>query len=177
MGSCVCLSFPFCGQELKIPCISPAYIAGVTNPIFEASRAWDLLLDISTGSVTVAKDIHITYPATVTVGLGGPLLTRSGTLKVESSITSEDELIRMAKEGSKAESGKDHNTDKVFIEDVTKLPPSSYYFSESPIFNRSVQPLRTILEKHLFVYDSPNMSPVSLGSHLATRKKLPGIPF
>ena len=128
MGSCVCLSFPFCGQELKISCTSPAYIAGVTNPIFEASRAWDLLLDISTGSVTVAKDIHITYPATVTVGLGGPLLAKSGTFKVESSITSEDDLVRMAKEGSRAESGKDHNTDKVFIEDVRKLPPFSIIF-------------------------------------------------
>ena len=128
MGSCVCLLSPFCSQELKISCISPAYIAGVTNPIFEASRAWDLLLDISTGSVTVAKDIHITYPATVTVGLGGPLLAKSGTFKVESSITSEDDLVRMAKEGSRAESGKDHNTDKVFIEDVRKLPPFSIIF-------------------------------------------------
>ena len=131
MGSCVCFhSFRFCGQELRISCISPAYIAGVTNPIFEASRAWDLLLDISTGSVTVAKDIHITYPATVTVGLGGPLLTRSGTFKVESTITSEDEqLIRMAKEGSKAESGKDYNTDKVFIEDVKISPPFSIFLN------------------------------------------------
>jgi hypothetical protein len=34
----------------------------------------------------------------------------------------------MAKEGSKTESGKDHNTDKVFIEDVTKHPPSSIIF-------------------------------------------------
>ena len=120
----------FCDQKLRFPisCISPAYIAGVTNPIFEASRAWDLLLDISTGSVTVAKDIHTTYPATVTVGLGGPLLTRSGTLKAESSITSEDELVRMAKEGSKTELGKDYNADKVFIEDVRELSSSSIIF-------------------------------------------------
>lgn len=104
---------------IDISCIRPAYIAGVTNPIFEASRAWDLLLDISTGSVTVAKDIHTTYPPTATVGLGGPHLTRSGTLKAESSITNEDELVRIAKEGSKVESGKDnYNADKVFIEDV-----------------------------------------------------------
>lgn len=114
----------FFSPKFKISFISPAYIAGVTNPIFEASRAWDLLLDISTGSVTVAKDIHTTYPATVT-GLGGPLLTRSGTFKAESSLTSEDELIRMAKEGSKAESGKDNNADKIFIEDVR--PTSDLY--------------------------------------------------
>ena len=163
----------FCGQ-LKISCISPAYIAGVTNPIFEASRAWDLLLDISTGSVTVAKDIHITYPPAVTVGLGGPL-TRSGTLKAESSITSEDELVRMAKEGSKAESGKDHNADKVFIEDVRELSPSSI-ISLNLKFNRYVQRLKIILEKHLFACDSPSMLLVSFGLHLVTRKKLPEIP-
>jgi len=121
----------FLWPGVKITCISPAYIAGVTNPIFEASRAWDLLLDISTGSVTVAKDIHITYPATTTVGLGGHLLTRSGTLKAESSTASEDELVRITKEGSKAESGKDNNADKVFIEDVR---PASilFWLSECP---------------------------------------------
>ncbi|KAF8161054.1 mesa protein [Crassisporium funariophilum] len=112
-------AFPYANLENRDEWESvPAYIAGVTNPIFEASRAWDLLLDISTGSVTVAKDIHTTCPATATVGLGGPLITRSGTLKAESSIGSEDDIARIAKEGSKADSGKDNNADKVFIEDI-----------------------------------------------------------
>ena len=128
MGRCVCLSSSFGDQEL-IFCIRPAYIAGVTNPIFEASRAWDLLLDIITGSVTVAKDIHTTYPTMATVGLAGSHLTRSGTLKAESSIASEDELVRIAKEGSKAESGKDnYNADKVFIEDVNPTFYPIFFF-------------------------------------------------
>ncbi|PPQ80048.1 hypothetical protein CVT24_006514 [Panaeolus cyanescens] len=90
----------------------PAYIAGVTNPIFELSRQWDLLLDISTGNVTVAKDIHQTYPPSNTVGLGGSHLTRTGTLKAEGSINSEDDLSRVS---SKVDL---NNTDKIFIDDI-----------------------------------------------------------
>ncbi|CAA7263187.1 unnamed protein product [Cyclocybe aegerita] len=85
----------------------PAYIAGVTNPIFEASRQWDLFLDISTGNVTVAKDIHSNYPP-MNLQLSGPLITRSGTLKAETSVGSEDDIARMAS----------NNTDRVFIEDI-----------------------------------------------------------
>ena len=98
--------------------IRPAYIAGVTNPIFESSRQWDLFLDISTGNVTVAKDIHSTYPVHATVGLAGPSIVRSGTFKPESSLGSEDEVVRMTKEGSKTDLSKDNNADKMFIEDV-----------------------------------------------------------
>jgi len=98
---------------------SPAYIAGVTNPIFESSRQWDLLLDIGSGNVAVAKDIHMTYPATNTVGLGAPTVTRSGTLKAESSVGSEDDIARITREGSKSDfAAKDNNADKLFIEDV-----------------------------------------------------------
>jgi hypothetical protein len=96
----------------------PAFIAGVTNPIFENSRQWDLFLNIGTGTVTVSKDIHTTYPATTTIGLAGPLITRSGTLKAESSIGSEDDIARMTKEGSKGDLSKDNNADKLFIDDV-----------------------------------------------------------
>lgn len=97
----------------------PAYIAGVTNPIFESSRQWDLLLDIGSGNVTVAKDIHMTYPATNTVGLGAPTITRSGTLKTESSVGSEDDIARITREGSKSDfAAKDNNADKLFIEDI-----------------------------------------------------------
>ncbi|EAU91626.1 MesA protein [Coprinopsis cinerea okayama7 len=96
----------------------PAYIAGVTNPIFEASKMWDLLLDISTGNVTVAKDIHVTYPVSNTIGLSAPLITRSGTLKPESSVGSEEEIARLAKEGGKDYQYKDNNADRIFIEDI-----------------------------------------------------------
>jgi hypothetical protein len=73
----------------------PAYIAGVTNPIFETSRTWDILCDISTGTVTVSKDIWLKWPVGPSVGIsssgsgGGliaPLLTRTGTLKAEAAI-------------------------------------------------------------------------------------------
>ncbi|KAG6831578.1 hypothetical protein H0H87_004797 [Tephrocybe sp. NHM501043] len=99
----------------------PAYIAGVTNPIFESSRAWDLLLVIGAGTVTVAKDIHTTYPVTATPSFGAPLLSRSGTLKAESSMTSED---GDAPRGPSNQGGRpdytksDNNADKLFIEDI-----------------------------------------------------------
>lgn len=98
---------------------SPAYIAGVTNPIFESSRAWDLLLDISTGNVTVAKDIHANWPVAQSIQISAPLLTRTGTLKAETSVGSEEEISRIAKEGSKNDSAlKDNNADRIFIDDV-----------------------------------------------------------
>jgi hypothetical protein len=94
----------------------------VTNPIFESSRAWDLLLVIGAGTVTVAKDIHITYPVSGNPTLGPPL-TRTGTLKAESSFGSEDDAGRMVggKEGAKSDfvTKADNNADKIFIEDVS----------------------------------------------------------
>ncbi|KAJ7049952.1 docking domain of Afi1 for Arf3 in vesicle trafficking-domain-containing protein [Mycena amicta] len=73
----------------------PAYIAGVTNPIFKASPTWDLLLDISVGSVTVAKDIFSTYP-------GSPGVPPFNT---ETSLGSEDDLVSglKAKDGTKSD--------------------------------------------------------------------------
>jgi hypothetical protein len=113
----------------------PAYIAGVTNPIFESSRAWDLLLVIGAGTVTVAKDIHVTYPVSGNPGLGAPLVTRTGTLKAESSFGSEDDAGRVVggKEGVKSDfvTKMDNNADKIFIEDVgafslALLSPQAY---------------------------------------------------
>jgi hypothetical protein len=89
----------------------------VTNPIFESSRQWDLFLDISTGNVTVAKDIHNTYPPSSTVGLSATVLPRAGTLKSELSVGSEEEGGRTAKD--RTDASKDNNADKVFIEDVS----------------------------------------------------------
>lgn len=100
-----------------LPPLSPAFIAGVTNPIFETSRQWDLFLDISTGNVTVSKDIHSTYPPSNTIGIAGPFITRTGTLKAESSVGSEDDIAKLAKEGTKTDVSKD-NADKMFIDDV-----------------------------------------------------------
>lgn len=40
----------------------PGYIAGVTNPRFEELRAWDILCNIETGKITIAKDIEPAAP-------------------------------------------------------------------------------------------------------------------
>lgn len=40
----------------------PGYIAGVTNPRFEELRAWDVLCNIETGRISVAKDIEPALP-------------------------------------------------------------------------------------------------------------------
>ena len=40
----------------------PGYIAGVTNPRFEDLHAWDVLLNVETGKVQVAKDIAAPAP-------------------------------------------------------------------------------------------------------------------
>ncbi|KAL0956922.1 hypothetical protein HGRIS_003026 [Hohenbuehelia grisea] len=96
----------------------PAYIAGVTNPIFESSRMWDLLLDIGSGNVVVAKEINTTYPPAALPSLGGfTLNSRTGTLKSESSAASEDD---MARSKDKAEPGPraENNVDTLFIEDI-----------------------------------------------------------
>lgn len=107
---------------------SPAYIAGVTNPIFEALGAWDLLLDIGTGTVTVAKDIHTNYPVSSGPGFVAPLITRSGTLKAESSLGSEEDYKVPSKDKADFVPKADNNTDTVFIEDVcdSTLPIIEY---------------------------------------------------
>jgi hypothetical protein len=125
---------------------SPAFIAGVTNPIFETSRQWDLFLDISTGNVTVAKDIHTTCPAMATIGLSGPLTSRSSALKAESSVGSEDDITRLAKEGSKADPGRD-NADKLFVDDVCRFFFVILFSTSHLTFGRYVRPLKIILAK------------------------------
>ncbi|KAJ3838984.1 mesa protein [Lentinula raphanica] len=108
----------------------PAYIAGVTNPIFEASRSWDLLCDISTGTVTVAKDIWAKWPVGSAQGMGNsaggpaagliaPLLTRTGTLKAEAP---NDETQKDAGASVKGEAkyvaSDSGGADNIFIEDI-----------------------------------------------------------
>lgn len=107
----------------------PAYIAGVTNPIFEALGAWDLLLDIGTGTVTVAKDIHTNYPVSNGPGFVAPLITRSGTLKAESSLGSEEDHKVPSKDKADFVPKADNNTDTVFIEDIKSA--IEYHYGES----------------------------------------------
>ncbi|KAJ7233911.1 docking domain of Afi1 for Arf3 in vesicle trafficking-domain-containing protein [Mycena rebaudengoi] len=110
----------------------PAYIAGVTNPIFKSSSAWDLLLDISTGSVTVAQDIYLTYPISTGVPMGGQSMIRSATFNTEASLRSEEDIIRAggAKDGAKADliAKADNNADNLFIEDIKSA--IEYHYGE-----------------------------------------------
>jgi hypothetical protein len=90
------------------------FIAGVTNPIFKSSPTWDLLLDISTGSVRVARDIYSTYPvsAGIPLGLGVPNMVWTATFNTETSLGSEEDIIRSAnvKDGVKADFTKADNS-------------------------------------------------------------------
>ncbi|KIK69427.1 hypothetical protein GYMLUDRAFT_35486 [Collybiopsis luxurians FD-317 M1] len=124
----------------------PAYIAGVTNPIFEASRSWDLLCDISTGTVTVSKDIWQKWPVGPGVGIsnssggiGGsgsliaPLLLRTGTLKAEVSLGDEAQKDTGQPKGDVkyAPSDSVNNADNVFIEDIKTA--IEYHYGESMV--------------------------------------------
>ncbi|KAJ7782517.1 docking domain of Afi1 for Arf3 in vesicle trafficking-domain-containing protein [Mycena maculata] len=117
-------SFPYANLNNKDEWEAvPAYIAGVTNPIFKSSPTWDLLLDISAGSVTVARDIHTTYPTTGGMPLGIPSLVRSATFSTEGSLGSEEDMVRAG--NAKA----DNNADNLFIEDIKSA--IEYHYGES----------------------------------------------
>ncbi|KAI0044953.1 spindle pole body interacting protein [Auriscalpium vulgare] len=110
----------------------PAYIAGVTNPIFEASGSWDLLCDIGAGRMVVSKEIHISHPPTGPPTGAPPLMIRTGTLKAESSIGSEDDIARLASRDKDQKSdftAKADNPDNVFVEDI--ISAINYHFGES----------------------------------------------
>lgn len=106
----------------RLTLCSPGYIAGVTNPIFEAAGAWDLLCDIGTNRMVVHKDIYANHPATWNP-TSNQLIIRTGTLKSENSVGSEDEVVRVpTKEGAAPQkpevSAKQDHPDNIFIEDV-----------------------------------------------------------
>jgi len=88
----------------------------VTNLIFESSKSWDLLCDVSTGRMVVSKDISTTYPYTPPPTLGPQVVSRTGTLKAESSIGSEEEFGKLRPDYTVSKS--DHY-DNLFMEDVS----------------------------------------------------------
>lgn len=101
--------------------LRPAYIAGVTNPIFETSGSWDLLCDVGTGRVVVSKDIHAAHPPSGPPSGAPPLISRTGTLKTETSIGSEEDMGRrepMPGQPQSTFAGKSDGGDNAFIEDV-----------------------------------------------------------
>ncbi|KAF5381150.1 hypothetical protein D9757_009432 [Collybiopsis confluens] len=128
----------------------PAYIAGVTNPIFETSRSWDLLCDISTGTVTISKDIWQKWPAGPGVGMnssfGGisgsgsliaPILTRTGTLKAEVLMNDDAQIQKDGGQPAKGDvkyastlsADAANSADNVFIEDIKTA--IEYHYGES----------------------------------------------
>lgn len=93
----------------------------MTNLIFESSKSWDLLCDVSTGRLVVSKDISTTYPHTPPPTLA-PHLTSRGALKAESSVGSEEEFGKLRSDHS---SSKSDNYDNLFMEDVKSSVLSS----------------------------------------------------
>ncbi|KAK7676155.1 hypothetical protein QCA50_020866 [Cerrena zonata] len=110
----------------------PAYIAGVTNPIFESSGSWDLLCDVGSPRMVVHKDILINHPVTS----GQPsMITRTGTLKAEASAGSEEEMVRLSKDlgvnEKRGDMTKGNDTDNIFMEDITSA--ISYHYGEAHV--------------------------------------------
>lgn len=138
---------------------SPGYIAGVTNPIFETAGSWDLLCDIGTNRIVVSKDIHLNHPASWSSS--NPLIVRTGTVKAEGSIGSEEEAVRVpTKEGGSTQkpefAGRPDSADNVFIEDVSRVH-SRAESSRSQVSYRSSVRSPHITRRHTSVRSSPSM--------------------
>jgi hypothetical protein len=84
----------------------------VTNPIFEAAGAWDLIFDISGARVVVHKDIHMNVPATSTSSL--PPMLRAGAFQGQAPINGEDDREKKSDYVGKAD-----NPDNMFMEDAS----------------------------------------------------------
>ncbi|TFK49059.1 spindle pole body interacting protein [Heliocybe sulcata] len=127
-------AFPYANLTNKEEWESIAgYIAGVTNPIFEHGNSWDLLCDIGTPRMVVNKDININCPVITHSAISPPLIMRTGTLKAESSVGSEEDVGRSVKGGEAGQKGdvqgKADSTDNLFIEDI--ISAISYHFGEN----------------------------------------------
>lgn len=75
--------------------------------------------------MVISKDIHIDHPPAGTAVAPMQLVTRSGTLKAEGSVGSEEDMVRPSKDLTavqKAEFlGKAETADNSFMEDVSLL--------------------------------------------------------
>ena len=91
----------------------------MTNLIFESSKSWDLLCDVSNGRMVISKDISIAHPHSPPPSFAPQLISRTGTLKAESSVGSEEEFGKLRTDFS---SSKSENYDNMFMEDV-RFPP------------------------------------------------------
>lgn len=93
----------------------------MTNPIFESSVSWDLLCDVGSGRMVISKDVHTNHPVSPTAN-PIQLIIRSGTLKAEGSLNSEEEMARPSKDLGQVQKteymNKADTADNIFIEDV-----------------------------------------------------------
>ncbi|PCH35230.1 spindle pole body interacting protein [Wolfiporia cocos MD-104 SS10] len=107
----------------------PGYIAGVTNPIFEASGSWDLLCDVGTGRMVVSRDIHTNYPANPILSQS-QLIIRTGTLRAEGSAGSEEDTVRPSRDGGSTArtefAARSDSADNLFTEDILAAIATHY---------------------------------------------------
>lgn len=118
----------------------------MTNLIFESSKSWDLLCDVSTGRMVVSKDISTTCPYSPPPTLA-PHLSSRGALKAESSVGSEEEFGKLRSDHS---SSKSENYDNLFMEDVRLSIPRTLpceILLSSRLWFRSSRPSHIILER------------------------------
>ena len=162
----------------RLTLCSPGYIAGVTNPIFEAAGAWDLLCDIGTNRMVVHKDIYANHPATWNP-TSNQLIIRAGTLKAESSVGSEEEVVRVStKEGAAPQkpevSAKQDHPDNIFIDDVRSFSMHFECFSSVPdwyCLDRSWARSHRTTRRHTSARSSLNTPRGSCSSRRGTRRR------
>lgn len=77
-------------------------------------------MDVGGGRVVVSKDIHTAFPPISAPPLTGlPLIMRTGTIKAEGSLASEDDALRVSKDGQKSDfTARNDSADNLFMEDV-----------------------------------------------------------
>lgn len=154
----------------------PAYIAGVTNPIFETSGSWDLLMDVGTGRVVVSKDIHISFPVVAVPPAIMPLIPRTGIVRAENSGASEEEIARIAtRDGAQSNQKSDFaarpdSLDNVFIEDVRVFSIGEKACHMIGYISSLFLPSRHTLVRRWCDCGSPNMLADSCGLRRGTRK-------
>lgn len=75
--------------------------------------------------MVVSKDIQVNHPPTAPGAAPVQLVMRSGTLKAEGSLTSEEDFVRPSKDLTAAQKaevlGKAETIDNLFMEDVSVL--------------------------------------------------------
>lgn len=120
---------------LKPNSATTGYIAGVTNPIFEALPMWDIFCNIVTNTITVHKDIPTPAPAPSLFPVPPTLYsvtTKTGAVKADNP-TNEDEFGRSGGMSSAPPGGQSTKPDFAarqdsydvhFMEDVCVFNPN-----------------------------------------------------